>query len=148
MRAWWMLVPVLVGTMQPVIWGMNLRMNKATGELEAATILHVVGAFVGLLWFAVGLRGGGFAGALAAPWWAWLGGAVGVSCMAAATRAMPAVGVSTALALIVAAQFAASIAFEHYGWLGLDVRPATWSRAVGALLLALGAWLVARPGGP
>lgn len=144
MRAIWWLVPVVVGFMQPVIWGMNLRVDKGSGPIEAATILHFVGALAGLVWFGVGLRGLGFGNLGSLPWWAWLGGVVGLSCMAAATKAMPVVGVSAAMGLIVAGQFGASIVFEHYGWLGLEVKPATLSKVVGAAMLACGAWLVAR----
>jgi bacterial/archaeal transporter family-2 protein len=144
MRLAWFLVPMLVGVLQPVIWGMNLKMKSGTGVMESATLLHLVGTVVGLGWFLAGMRGGGFAGAVSMPWWAWLGGAVGVTCMAAATRAMPVVGVSAALALMVAAQFGSSIVFEHFGWLGLEVRAATPGRWLGAGLMAVGAWLVSR----
>jgi transporter family-2 protein len=144
MRFLYWLAPVVVGILQPVIWGMNLRVDKASGPIEAATVLHVVGVFAGLAWFAVGVRGAGFGQLASVPWWAWLGGVVGLSGMAATIKSMPVVGVSAATALIVAAQLGASIAFEHYGWLGLEVRPATWSKVAGALMLASGAWLVSR----
>lgn len=144
MRFLWWTIPFVVGTMQPVIWGMNLRVDRSSGSIEAATILHVVGALTGALWFAAGLRGAGFGGLGAVPWWGWLGGVVGVTCMAATARAMPIVGVSVAFSLLVAGQLAASLLFEHHGWLGLEVRPATVSRVAGAGLCALGAWLVSR----
>ena len=78
------------------------------------------------------------------PWWAWLAGVIGVSGMAAINRAIPEIGVSAALAGIVAALFVASLLFEHYGLMGADVRAADPSRWLGAALLAAGAWLVSR----
>lgn len=144
MRALWILVVVVVGCMQPVIWGMNLRVNKETGPIEAATILHLVGTFAGIGWWLAGMRGQGLAGIGQIPWWGWLGGVVGLTCMAATTRAMPAIGVSAALAIMVAAQFGSSVLFEHFGLLGLDPRPASLARFAGVAMLALGAWLVSR----
>lgn len=144
MHPLFVLIPVLAGVLQPVIWGMNLRMDRASGAVEAATILHLVGAVTGLGYWILGLRGQGFSGLGAVPVWAWFGGAVGLSCMAMVTRAMPMLGAAATLAIMVAAQFSASILFEHYGWLGLEIRPATWGKLLGAGLLALGAWLIAR----
>ncbi len=144
MERLWLLPAVLAGALQPVIWGMNLRMDRNTGPVEAATVLHVVGALTGLVFWFSGLRGQGFSGLSGVPAWAWFGGAVGLSCMAMVTRAMPVLGAATTLAVMVAAQFSASILCEHYGWLGLEVRAATLSRVLGAALLALGAWLVSR----
>ena len=82
MHPTWLLIPILVGLAQPVIWQMNVSLAKATGEMESAVLLHVVGTVVGLGWMSVGLRQAGFGGTLSAPWWALLGGAIGVTAMA------------------------------------------------------------------
>lgn len=144
-NAIWFVLPLLVGLVQPVIWRLNVAMARGTGDMEAAAILHGVGLIVGLGWVGLGLRGSpGLAGLAQVPWWAWLGGAVGVTGMAAINRTIPVLGVSSALALLVAAQFISSVAFEHYGWLGVAMRPASPERWLGAVLLALGAWLISR----
>jgi len=144
MHPTWLLIPVLVGLAQPVIWQMNVRLAKVTGEMESAVLLHVVGTVVGLGWMSVGLRQSGFGGTLSAPWWALLGGAIGVTAMAAMNRAIPEIGVGAAIALTVASQLLAAVVFEHFGLMGSDHRPATWTRLAGVLLLAVGAWLVTR----
>ena len=143
MTAWWM-VPVVVGLMQPVIWQTTLRIAKGTGDMEAAITLHLVGTLVGLGWMGMGMRQGGFSGLGSVPWWAFLGGAIGVSCMAAMNRAIPVIGVAAALALTVAAQLVAALIFEQFGLLGADFKAASTSRWVGVVLLTLGAWLVVR----
>jgi transporter family-2 protein len=142
--ALWLVVPVGVGLCQPIIWQMNLRLARHTGDMESAVILHIVGAVFGLSLAAGGLRGSWSGGLSAVPWWAWLAGIIGVSCMALMNRAIPQIGVGAALAITVAAQMVAALLFEQGGWLGAAVREATWDRWLGAGLLALGAWLVSR----
>lgn len=141
----WPLIPLFAGFCQPLIWAMTLRLTRHTGALEASAILHVVGALAGGLLLLVGLRGApGLTGAGGAPWWAFLGGAIGVSLMAGLNRAIPVVGVALSTALLVAAQLGFSLLFEHYGWLDLPRNPATLSRGVGAVMLVVGAWLISR----
>ena len=144
MQTTWLLIPLMVGIAQPVLWQMNVRLAKATGEMESAVLLHVVGTVVGLGWMSVGLRQAGFGGTLSAPWWALLGGAIGVTAMAAMNRAIPEIGVGSAMALTVGSQLAAAVIFEHFGLMGAMQRPATWTRLAGVVLLAAGAWLVTR----
>lgn len=141
----WLLLPVCVGLSQPVIWQMNLAVSSRSGVMESAVVLHLVGTVVGLCWVLGGLRGSpGFAGLATVPWWAFAAGALGVTGMAVMNRTMPVLGVSAALAILVASQFGASLIFEHLGLLGTPVRLATASRCLGALLLAAGAWLMSR----
>ena len=84
----WLSIPIIVGLSQPLIWQMNLRMARHTGNMESAVILHIVGAVFGLSLAMGGLRGGWEGGLSAVPWWAWLAGAIGVSCMAMMNRAI------------------------------------------------------------
>lgn len=143
----WLAIPVVVGLCQPLIWSMNMAVMQRTGMMEASTLLHAVGTAVGFLWLLGGLRGEqGLSQAGQIPWWGWLGGAVGMTCMAAMNRTIPVLGVSAALATLVATQFVASLAFEHYGWLGTEVRAVTATRLLGAALMAAGAWLITRRG--
>ena len=100
----WLSIPIIVGLSQPLIWQMNLRMARHTGNMESAVILHIVGAVFGLSLAMGGLRGGWEGGLSAVPWWAWLAGAIGVSCMAMMNRAIPEIGVAAALAVVVATQ--------------------------------------------
>jgi len=141
--AWWT-VPLIVGLTQPILWLMNLRLAKESGDMEAAVLLHVVGTLVGLAWIGIGLKGQGFGNLGSVPWWAWLGGAIGVTGMAAMNRAIPFIGVAAALAITVAAQLGAALLVEHFGWLGAELKAASWDRWMGAGLLAVGAWLVTR----
>ncbi len=71
----WLVIPLLVGLSQPVLWGMNDRMARDSGQMEAAAVLHIIGAVFGFVLVFVGLKGaGGIAGLARVPWWAWLAG--------------------------------------------------------------------------
>ena len=142
--ALWLTIPVIAGLLQPVIWQMNLRVARHTGDMESAVILHIIGSIFGLSLLTTGARGAWEGGLAAVPWWAWLAGMIGVSCMTLLNRAIPQIGVGAALACMVAAQMIAALLFEQNEWMGTAFKPATWDRWLGAALLAAGAWLVSR----
>jgi transporter family-2 protein len=141
---WWFALAVCIGLAQPVLWQMNLKAAEHSGIIESAVVLHVIGALFGILLLLATGRTGSWQGLLHMPWWAWLAGAIGVSGMAILNRAIPIIGIAAALATVVAAQFIASLLFEHTGWLETTLRAVTPVRCVGALFLALGAYLISR----
>jgi transporter family-2 protein len=78
------------------------------------------------------------------PWWAWSGGFFGAVFIAIAIFLVPKLGAATFIALFVAGQLLASLAFDHYGWLGLAVRPIDATKLIGAALLVAGVVLIRR----
>ena len=78
------------------------------------------------------------------PWYAFLVGPLGIGIMAAIAFAIPRIGISSALVLSIAAQLTVGALLDHIGFLGLEVRTVDVPRAMGVVLVALGAWLVAR----
>lgn len=54
------------------------------------------------------------------------------------------VGVAALTAAVIAGQIAASVALDHFGAFGLDVKPVNWSRVAGAVLVIGGAILAQR----
>lgn len=146
-RTLWPLFPIFAGLCQPFIWATTLRLTRHSGAMEASVILHGVGLLAGSLLLVAGLRAAPVTPGLgAAPWWAFLGGAIGVTLLAGINRAVPVVGAALTTALLVAAQLSFSLLFEHYGWLDLPRNPATPVRALGVALLVAGAFLVSRTG--
>ncbi|MGH9647341.1 MAG: DMT family transporter, partial [Bryobacteraceae bacterium] len=55
---------------------------------------------------------------------------------------LPRLGAATVIALIVAGQMIGSLAFDHFGLLGVPVHPANMVRLTGAALLVAGAILI------
>jgi bacterial/archaeal transporter family-2 protein len=76
------------------------------------------------------------------PWWAWSGGMFGAIFIALAILLIPKLGAATFIALLVAGQMFCSLAFDHFGLLGIPVQPASLVRLVGAALLILGVVLI------
>jgi bacterial/archaeal transporter family-2 protein len=54
----------------------------------------------------------------------------------------PKLGAATLVALILAGQAIASLAVDHFGWVGFDEQPITLLRVAGVVLLAGGVALV------
>ncbi|MEN3229837.1 DMT family transporter [Methylorubrum rhodesianum] len=78
------------------------------------------------------------------PWWAWSGGVFGALFIGLAIVLVPQLGAAAFIALLVAGQMLASVAFDHFGWMGLAQRPLDGPRLVGVALLVGGVILIRR----
>ncbi|APT58475.1 hypothetical protein RGI145_16520 [Roseomonas gilardii] len=78
------------------------------------------------------------------PWWAWSGGLFGAIFIGLSILLVPQIGAATFLALLVTGQMLASVAFDHFGWLGLAQRPIDATRLIGVALLIAGVVLIRR----
>jgi transporter family-2 protein len=78
------------------------------------------------------------------PVWAWSGGVFGAIFIGLGIFLAPQIGAATFLALLVTGQMLASIAFDHFGWLGLPQRPVDAPRLIGVTLLIGGVVLIRR----
>ena len=74
----------------------------------------------------------------------WLGGVIGSMLVVLANRAIGAVGVAAFTAVSVAAQLIVSSAMDHFAIMGTDLHLFTPGRAVGIILLVIGAILVVK----
>lgn len=78
------------------------------------------------------------------PWWAWSGGMFGAIFIALGMLLLPQIGAATFIALLVTGQMLASVAFDHYGVLGLAQRSIDLPRVLGVALLVAGVVLIRR----
>ena len=78
------------------------------------------------------------------PWWAWAGGVFGALYIVLGIHLVPQLGAATFIALLIAGQMSASVAFDHFGWLGLPQRSADLPRLAGIVLLVAGVMLIRR----
>lgn len=84
-------------------------------------------------------------GALAQlPWWAWLGGVLGAFNIAMAIFLAPRLGAVALAVSVVCGQIIASLIYDQHGWLGYPQIALSPSRIVGALLIVIGVFLVAK----
>jgi bacterial/archaeal transporter family-2 protein len=77
-------------------------------------------------------------------WWQWSGGFFGAVFIALAIVVLPQLGAATFVALLVAGQMLASLAFDHFGILGLTERPIDLPKLAGIALLIAGVVLIRR----
>lgn len=76
------------------------------------------------------------------PWFAWSGGLFGAIFIGLAIFLIPQLGAATFFALLIAGQMFGSIAFDHFGLLGVPVHPVSAIRLAGAALLVGGVVLI------
>jgi transporter family-2 protein len=76
------------------------------------------------------------------PWFAWSGGVFGAIFIGLGILLIPQLGAATFFALLIAGQMIGSIAFDHFGLLGVPVHPVSAARIAGAALLVGGAVLI------
>lgn len=122
---------------------LNSQLGRTVGGLPATAIALGV-SFVALLlltlvagqsagWGRAGevpihvLIGGGLVGALYVGSIVWTVRALGVTGLSVAT---------------LAGQFAAALAIDHFGWLGIDRSPITLAKLAGVALVAAGTYLI------
>jgi transporter family-2 protein len=78
------------------------------------------------------------------PWWAWSGGLFGALFVGGAIVLVPTLGAATFIALLITGQMLASVAFDHFGWLGLAQRSIDLPRLLGVAMLIGGVILIRR----
>lgn len=128
---------------------MNTRLKLGLGSpVQAALVSFLVGAGTLAL---VTLSGifkpvASAQGAASVPWWAWLGGLMGVFYVTAAVIAVPRVGTAFVVAAAVGGQLIAALLLDSFGWLGVPRVPFSSARLLGALLLFAGVLLMQQKG--
>jgi transporter family-2 protein len=137
-----LLFAVVAGAFLPLQAGVNARLAQFVGgPVRASMISFLVGAAVLFLVVAVFYRGGGQR-AGDAPWWAWVGGALGAFYVTSTVIVPVRIGAAAFFGILVAAQLVTSVLADQFGWLAFEQRSVTPLRLVGVALLVAGALLV------
>ena len=137
---------VLAGVFQPAQVAANSRLRKAVESPSLAALLSfLIGcAALMVLFLSISSDRGRLSRATGGPWWAWIGGLSGAFSVFIAIVAAQRTDVSSIVAFTVAAQLAASVVVDHFGWMDVQPVPVSFSRVAGAALLVVGAFLVHR----
>ena len=129
----------LCGSVQVAVMG---RFGSRIGTFEALTFATCVQLVLaaGIL---LVVRGGtgGLTGAFKAPAWMWLGGLMGLIVVFSITFAQPRIGATATIGILIAGQLAMGTAIDRFGLFGVEEIAISWPRALGVLLLAVGAAL-------
>lgn len=140
------LVALAAGAALPVQAGVNAAMGRYVGRPEWAAFVSFAVGLVGLgAWlFALRLAPPPALAVARAPWWAWTGGLLGAFYVSIIVLLAPRLGVAATLALSVAGQMIAALPLDQVGAFGLELRPITGTRLLGAALLVVSVVLIRR----
>lgn len=130
-----------IGAQAPV----NAALGRSIGTMQAAAVSFAVGLVV--LCGVVALSSGGFGtlrSAGDAPWWSFLGGALGAAIVSASIVGVRSLGATGVTAAVVAGQLSASVGIDALGLFGVERHDVTMQRIAGVALLALGVLLIVR----
>jgi bacterial/archaeal transporter family-2 protein len=130
---------VAVGLQSPLASMITQRL----GMLESIFIIHIGGALL-IAFPLIFLRGGNLGEWRSLPWYALLAGSMGLIVVGGVSFMIPRVGVATSITLIIAGQLVISSILDHYGLLGVNVRPMDLPRIFGLAIVFVGAWLTVR----
>jgi transporter family-2 protein len=135
------LVTGAILALQPVI---NANVAGRVGHPMSAALVSVSITFLALLLSTLALRAPLPSPRLLAnvPPWLLTGGLIGAVFLFVSLFAAPRLGVATTIALLIAGQLAAALTVDHFGWLGVPVRPVNPYRVLGGGCLLAGVLLI------
>jgi transporter family-2 protein len=138
-----LLIAALSGVAMAIQGSINSALGKVVGLWETTFIVHLTGLLlVAALLFVFRIGDGCMSNFLQAPWYAYLGGALGVLIIYAVVRSMPRVGVAPATTAIILGQVFTAGLVDHFGLFGMHKIPFSLYNVLGTLMMAGGAWLI------
>lgn len=133
---WFAILAIIAGVLVSLSRQINGRLALSTSAMESSFWNH----FVGLVFITVValVLGGLFAGEpLASPWWAYLGGTVGVVFIAAGSWLITRIGAAQTALLIIAGQMISGVVLDMI----MGAPGNLWARALGVGLILAGMWV-------
>lgn len=138
-----LIIAALSGVAMAIQGTLNSALGKVVGLWETTFFVHLTGLLlVAVLLFVFRLGDGSLAQIPQAPWYAYLGGILGVLIIYCVVRAIPKIGVAPATTAIVLAQVLTAGLVDHLGLFGMNKIPFSLYNLIGTLMMAGGAWLL------
>jgi transporter family-2 protein len=129
----------LAGSVQVAVMG---RFGGRVGVVEALTFSTLVQLVLSLMILVTVRAGfGGLGGVVRAPAWMWLGGVMGLTVVFTITFAQPRIGATATIGILIAGQLVMGAVIDRFGLFGVDRIDISLPRAVGIVLLGIGAGL-------
>lgn len=138
------LLALLAGTSFVVQQAVNANLRHEIGSAWWAGFVSYLGGSIVMLSMLLLIRDPAptFAVASRSTWWSWTGGFFGAVYIAISILLLPRMGAFAVIALLVVGQLAASLVFDHFGFLHVPHHPITAARLVGGAFLLAGAVLI------
>ena len=139
-----MILAAAAGISLVVQQALNANLRTALGSAAWSGFMSYFIGVVCMAALALLLRDPVPSAAIAAriPWFAWSGGLFGAIFIGLGIFLVPQLGTATFFALLIAGQMLGSVAFDHFGLLGVPVHPISAVRIAGAALLVGGVILI------
>jgi bacterial/archaeal transporter family-2 protein len=129
----------LAGSVQVAVMG---RFGGRVGVFEALSFSTAVQLLFSVL-LLLAVRGGlgGLHHVFRTPAWMWIGGLMGLTVVTAITFAQPRIGATATIGILIAGQILMGAIIDRFGLFGVDQIAISPVRAVGIVLLGIGAAL-------
>lgn len=129
----------LAGSVQVAVMG---RFGGRIGVFEALSFSTAVQLLFSVL-LLLAVRGGigGLDRAFKTPAWMWIGGLMGLTVVGAITFAQPRIGATATIGILIAGQLVMGAVIDRFGLFGVEQIAISTPRAVGIVLLGIGAGL-------
>jgi transporter family-2 protein len=129
----------LAGSVQVAVMG---RFGGRIGVFEALSFSTAVQLLFSVL-LLLAVRGGigGLDRAFKTPAWMWIGGLMGLTVVSAITFAQPRIGATATIGILIAGQLVMGAVIDRFGLFGVEQIAISTPRAVGIVLLGIGAGL-------
>lgn len=139
-------VALIAGVLVPAQGAANNRMAMIVDSpVLAAFISFTVGTLALFVYMLLaGIPLWNLSASRDAPAIAWSAGLMGAFFVAASVALIPRLGVAMTFSLIIAGQMAATLAIDHFGLFGVEVRPINIPKVLGIVLIIIGVILVRR----
>ncbi len=129
------------GALMAIQGTLNSLLGKVIGLLEGTFSVHLLGTITAgvllLIW-----GNGSFSKIASVPWYAWLGGPIGVGIIFGVAVSIPKLGVGVATTAIIGAQLLTAYMIDHFGLLGMEQIPFNLCKLGGIILIVAGAKLL------
>jgi transporter family-2 protein len=122
----------------------SATLSKFIGLWPTTFLVHVVGVFVALLplWFF--RQQSRWEELFHAPWYVFLGGAVGVVIIYTVAFVISNSSVTAGVSILIGSQLVMALMIDQFGWFGADVNTMDWVKLLGVIFLFIGVRLVLR----
>lgn len=138
------LISLLGGAIVPIQIAITHALRNTTGASQIqATFYLYVGGMLGSLLIAYALDGSALPPTSEkATWWMWTSGFIGLFYILFMFIAAPKIGAATTLVWIFLGQVLIATLIDHFGLIGMTVKPTTWLKVAAIMLIGAGGILL------